>query len=243
MRKIIITGGLVFAMFLILFSPAKAADYDFGGYKAYNTSSYETTTSFDAWKLVFYPGWGTYLRNGYLDFKANYNTVMTFTYPGTSLDILQNTYLHSKNLYDIGDVYLNHIKLNSGYYGSSGDALVSNGSGSTAWSPVSKLSAIVSRGDDFTDYVGHTPLYDDSSLMLISTEKIGFGDVMLSNNSEWAKFSFDGISNVSIWSKSTNISNSDVDGDLCIFYYGSNLVIKNRIGSTKTVIFNVKYTN
>jgi hypothetical protein len=85
-----------------------------------------------------------------------------------------------------------------------------------------------------------TTLEDDSASSL-STGYAGYGEVMAGDNQEWATFRFNVAGIVTINDSSTNVSNSDSDGDLCIFHDGSSIVIKNRLGSSLNVRYSIKY--
>lgn len=78
-------------------------------------------------------------------------------------------------------------------------------------------------------------LVDDASVV-ISTGTNGFGFVMIGDNQEYAFFAYSTTA-VVLLVDSTNVVNADTDGNLCIFYSGSDLTVRNRLGATLDVIY------
>jgi hypothetical protein len=82
---------------------------------------------------------------------------------------------------------------------------------------------------------------EDDATSSLETGYAGYGEVMAGDNQEWATFRFNVAGTVTINDSSSNVANSDSDGDLCIFHDGSNIVIKNRLGLSLNVRYSIKY--
>lgn len=80
----------------------------------------------------------------------------------------------------------------------------------------------------------------DDEYITISGTTAGFGKIMLGANEEITDFSYSS-SGVSLVDNSTNVVNVDTDANLAIFMSGSDLIIKNRLGSTKQCTYNINY--
>ncbi|NUM33090.1 MAG: hypothetical protein HUU50_00960 [Candidatus Brocadiae bacterium] len=84
-------------------------------------------------------------------------------------------------------------------------------------------------------------LADDAEISIV-TETVGFGFVQAGDNEEYALFSWASNGTVTLIQNSTNVVASDTDGKLCIYDTGSGIAIKNRLGSQKTIRFQLNYS-
>lgn len=84
---------------------------------------------------------------------------------------------------------------------------------------------------------------DDGTVSLPEVTVSGIGKIVVGNDEERADFSVDASGNVSLWSYSANVAaNADTDGKICIGTSVANpVVIKNRLGSAKTVLVTFQY--
>jgi len=102
---------------------------------------------------------------------------------------------------------------------------------------------------EFTDRTEQDSLYTiaeasdfaDNGEVAIQTAVAGWGQVMAGDNEEWAHFRFTSAGVVTLIDNSANVANSDSDTDLCIYDAGSGISIKNRLGSTKKVAYEINY--
>lgn len=83
---------------------------------------------------------------------------------------------------------------------------------------------------------GEETLADDAETT-VASGTAGFGIVNIGDNQEDAYFTFSTTA-VTLRTNSANVANSDSDTDLCIYYSGADLKIKNRLGSE----LDVRYT-
>jgi hypothetical protein len=70
----------------------------------------------------------------------------------------------------------------------------------------------------------------------------GFGYLIVGDNEERARFSWNSSGVVFLDIESTNVVNTDTPAKFCIFGSGTTVNIKNRLGSTKTVTGEITYT-
>lgn len=82
---------------------------------------------------------------------------------------------------------------------------------------------------------------DDGTAVISSIGRNGWGFCNIGANQEYAFFCFSTTA-VTLLQNSTNVANSDTDGKLCIYYNGTALTIKNRLGSTLTIRYEVNYS-
>jgi len=83
---------------------------------------------------------------------------------------------------------------------------------------------------------------DDDAYIDIAQGKTGFGFVQAGNNEEWAYFAFTVGGDVTLIFNSSNVIATDTDANLCIFDNGTNVRIRNRLGASKIVRYEVKYS-
>ena len=81
-------------------------------------------------------------------------------------------------------------------------------------------------------------LQDDEVYSSIPANLTGFGFVQLGGE-EYAQVSFTSAAVVTLVANSANVANTDSDGNLCIYDGGSQVLIRNRLGSAKTLIYNL----
>lgn len=88
-----------------------------------------------------------------------------------------------------------------------------------------------------------TSIADDGTFDLPAVVTGGIGLVVVGSDEERAMFSVDASGNVLLWSASDNVvNNADTDGKICIGTSVANpVVIKNRLGATKTFIVSFWY--
>jgi len=83
---------------------------------------------------------------------------------------------------------------------------------------------------------------EDEAFIDLPSGISGWCFVQAGDGEEYAKFSFTTAGIVTLLSDtSTNVVNTDTDGNLCIFDNGTNVRIKNRLGSAKIIKFNCNY--
>jgi hypothetical protein len=82
---------------------------------------------------------------------------------------------------------------------------------------------------------------DDASVDLTDLTA-GFGFVMAGDREEWAQFCWDTSASVTLIANSANVTNTDTDGNLCIFDNGTTVRIRNRLGSQKNIRFFINYS-
>ena len=90
---------------------------------------------------------------------------------------------------------------------------------------------------------------DESSIALpsstASNDTAGFGRVQMTDEfgsgMEFADFAWDENGSVTLLSNTTNVANSDSDGNMCIYGSGGVIYLKNRLGSSSRVLFDVHY--
>lgn len=96
--------------------------------------------------------------------------------------------------------------------------------------------------NDLNNYITSESVDDDGFLDL-EDGVAGFGIVQAGDNEEYAIFTFTSAGVVTLLTDSTaNVANTDSDTDLCIFDNGSNVRIKNRLGSAKVLRINIYYS-
>ena len=79
-------------------------------------------------------------------------------------------------------------------------------------------------------------LADDGSIALPDATA-GFGLVMAGDNEAWVLFTWkkDGTPSIIMASDLSDVDTSDTDGDLCLIDGGTQVSIKNRLGSAKDI--------
>lgn len=83
----------------------------------------------------------------------------------------------------------------------------------------------------------------DDGYIDLKSGMAGWGFVMAGDNEEYGAFCFTSAGVVTVLSDaSTNFVGTDTDAKLCVFDNGSNVRIRNRLGSAKTIRYEVKYS-
>lgn len=99
----------------------------------------------------------------------------------------------------------------------------------------------LSKGGHITNHVAPVSLNDDASFNLPDASS-GFGFFMLGDNEEYAFISWGSDGAATLISNSTNVATTDSDGDLCFVDSGTQVQVKNRLGSAKEIMFDYHYT-
>lgn len=90
-------------------------------------------------------------------------------------------------------------------------------------------------------FAGSQAVADDGSV-IVDTGMAGFGFVQLGDNEAWAQFTWSADGTVYLMQNTPNVSNLDTDSTLSIYDGGTGIVIKNRLGSEKTIRFQLNYS-
>jgi hypothetical protein len=90
-------------------------------------------------------------------------------------------------------------------------------------------------------YHGSVALGDDAEIA-VAPNTSGWGTVHVGNDEEYARFTWSNGAVITMRESTTNVSDLDVDTFVCIYDGGSNIQIKNRLGSTKTFRFLLYYS-
>jgi len=81
----------------------------------------------------------------------------------------------------------------------------------------------------------------DDGTITLPTGVVGWGEVQIGDDQEYAYFSVKADGTVLLRINSTNVVNTDTDANLCIYDDGAGAVIKNRLGSSLTVRYTFNY--
>jgi len=98
---------------------------------------------------------------------------------------------------------------------------------------------IVSGG--LTSGMYSSELADDAEITL-PTGKAGWGFVQFGDNEQYGDFTFSSAGVVTLGNVSASFVNTDTDGNACVYDAGSGIAIKNRLGSSKTIRYNINYS-
>ena len=82
----------------------------------------------------------------------------------------------------------------------------------------------------------------DESEITLPTGIAGWGFAQAGDNEEYIEFAFTAAGAVTVLTNSANAVNADTDGNLCVYDAGSGIAIKNRLGATKTIRYNIQYS-
>ena len=83
---------------------------------------------------------------------------------------------------------------------------------------------------------------DDGEITLEPSTS-GVGWVQIGDNEEFTQFRFSTDGTVVLFNETTNVTNTDTDGNLCVFDNGTGVTIKNRLGSEKTIKYHYDYSS
>jgi hypothetical protein len=87
---------------------------------------------------------------------------------------------------------------------------------------------------------GKITLADDGELQL--EDYAGYGFCMIGDAQEYANFVFDSSATVTLLTDvSANVVNIDADANLCIYNNGGTVYIKNRLGSSLDLMYEIHY--
>jgi hypothetical protein len=101
-------------------------------------------------------------------------------------------------------------------------------------------SEIISNG--LNSFSRSLDLGDDREV-LISKGKQGIGLVQAGDDESFTQFRFSSTGKVTLFNKSENVSDQDIDANLCVYNNEAGISIKNRLGSQKKVNFVIHYSN
>lgn len=83
---------------------------------------------------------------------------------------------------------------------------------------------------------------DDDVSMTFFDNVWGHGRITTRQGATYAEFSFNEAGNVTLYSASVDVTNTDTDDALCIYPSGTgHIIIKNRLSETKQLIINIEY--
>lgn len=88
---------------------------------------------------------------------------------------------------------------------------------------------------------GSESVADDGSIV-ITTGVAGFGTAQIGDNEQSMQFTFSADGTVTVISNSALAINSDTDGNFCVYDVGAGIAMKNRLGSTKTIRYNLGHS-
>jgi hypothetical protein len=101
---------------------------------------------------------------------------------------------------------------------------------------------IVGTGGSVTHNEAPVVLVDDGSFNLPASSS-GRGFFMAGDNAEYAEIVWGSNGVATLVNNSTNVATADTDGNLCFIATGGTTVqVKNRLGASKSIVFNYQYT-
>jgi len=112
-----------------------------------------------------------------------------------------------------------------------------DGSNNATYEPTSTGGLIINTSNGKKIYHDKQSIADDATVNIDTGVSWGHGRVV-AGGTEWAVFHCTTTS-VTLESSSANVANSDSDGDLCIYMSGASLFIKNRLGGTSTISWDI----
>jgi len=102
-----------------------------------------------------------------------------------------------------------------------------------------KVSSSVIQGN-LTTKKSSESVVDDGTITLPNATS-GWGEVFVGDNEERARFSWTTAGVVTLMENTANVIATDTDTNFCIFQSGTQVVLRNRLGSTKVVKHLVNY--
>ncbi|MCB0806963.1 MAG: hypothetical protein KDC05_14290 [Bacteroidales bacterium] len=84
---------------------------------------------------------------------------------------------------------------------------------------------------------------EDEREFIISKGKQGIGMVQAGDDEVFTQFRFSSAGVVTLFNNTENVSDKDLDANLCVYNHGEGISIKNRLGSIKKVNFVIHYSN
>jgi len=91
-----------------------------------------------------------------------------------------------------------------------------------------------------THFAGRVTVADDDSVAL-DADAAGWGHVMIGDNEEYSEFRFKADGTVTLIDNSANVVTTDTDAKLCFIDKGDHVIIKNRLGASKTIAYNIYF--
>lgn len=88
------------------------------------------------------------------------------------------------------------------------------------------LDSVTLQNDEYVDLPGSTT---------------GSGFVQILNNEAWAQFSWSQNGTITLMINSANVADSDTADKLCLFAQDNGVRIKNRLGATKELTYQINY--
>lgn len=110
--------------------------------------------------------------------------------------------------------------------------------------PIFERDALFYQKINWLRYDSDSAVTADDGSIVLSTGISGWGEVYAFNAGtidEWAEFIISSDGTVYLKSNSTDVSNADDDGKLCIFDNGSGVTIRNRLGGSRTIKYRVNH--
>jgi len=99
----------------------------------------------------------------------------------------------------------------------------------------------IGSGSDKNNYTLPIVLSDDGYFDL-PAGSAGYGYILVGDSEEWVRFTWDGDNYVNLLGNSTNVDDADTDGTLAIFDNTSAVRVRNRLGTSKRIMFEYFYT-
>jgi hypothetical protein len=75
----------------------------------------------------------------------------------------------------------------------------------------------------------------------LDSDVSGWGNVMVGDNEEYAEIRFSADGTVTLLVSSADVASTDTGSKFCIFDNGDHVLLKNRLGSSKTVAYNIYF--
>ena len=120
------------------------------------------------------------------------------------------------------------------------DVMLSNRERSSSIDRAIFQESTTSEGKRLTSVKTLTPLDDDAEIV-IQTGTTGWGFAMIGDNQEYGQFTWTSAGVVTLIANSANTVNTDTDAKFCIYDAGSGIAIKNRLGSTLILRYELNY--
>jgi hypothetical protein len=93
-----------------------------------------------------------------------------------------------------------------------------------------------------TTFAGSETVADEGTITL-DTGVSGWGEAMAGDMDAFVRFVFKSDGTVTLIDFSYgNVNNADADGYFCVYDGGTGVVLKNRLGSSKTVRYKITYS-
>lgn len=103
-------------------------------------------------------------------------------------------------------------------------------------------TATIGKGSLITEHTAPVSLADDGTIDLVA-DTAGHGFLLVGDAEEYVEFVWTVGNTVTAINQSSNVSLTDTDGFFCVFDNTTSVRIRNRLGTTKDVVFNIRYTD